>query len=323
MSPSNATDNAVTWVSSDDSVATVSSTGAVRGVKAGMAVIMATAGGKSGSIIVTVNEVGPVLQSVAIAGEGVSNNQLTLAQYKTAQLSAKATPANASLGVVYWSSSDTSVATVDGNGKVTAKGPGFAAITVSAGDKASTIVVSVSAVQGDVVSFRVSADVAAGERLYVVGEWGQGGNPWADVERNGVLLSASGDAYVGSLSVRDGQSMKLRLVKRTASGAWRWDPAGDRVFTARSGATYGLSWSSKQVQQVAAVSFRVSADVAAGERLYVVGEWGGAATRGRTWSATVCCCRLPGDAYVGSLSVRDGQSMKLRLVKRTASGAWR
>ena len=126
-----------------------------------------------------------------------------------------------------------------------------------------------------------------------------------------------------SLSVRDGQSMKLRLVKRTASGAWRWDPAGDRVFTARSGATYGLSWSSKQVQQVAAVSFRVSADVAAGERLYVVGEWG---QGGNPWADVErngVLLSASGDAYVGSLSVRDGQSMKLRLVKRTASGAWR
>ncbi len=129
VSPSNATDQDVTWISSDDSIATVSSTGSVRGVKAGMAVIMATAGGKSSSVIVTVKEAGPVLQSVAIAGTGVANNKLTLAQNKTVQLSVRATPANASLGVVYWSSSDSSVATVDGNGKVTAKGEGITAIT--------------------------------------------------------------------------------------------------------------------------------------------------------------------------------------------------
>ena len=65
-------------------------------------------------------------------------------------------------------------------------------------------------------------------------EWGLcGGKSWVDVERNGVLLSASGDAWAGSLSVRDGQSMKLGAWSGAlASGAWRWDPAGDRVFTA-------------------------------------------------------------------------------------------
>lgn len=140
ISPSNATDQDVTWISSDDSIATVSSTGAVRGVKAGMAVIMATVGGKSSSVIVTVKEAGPVLQSVAIAGTGVANNKLTLAQNKTVQLSVKATPADASLGVVYWSSSDSSVATVDGTGKLTAKGEGMAVITATIADKHSSIV---------------------------------------------------------------------------------------------------------------------------------------------------------------------------------------
>ncbi|WP_165369746.1 Ig-like domain-containing protein [Bifidobacterium pseudolongum] len=168
VSPSNATDRTVTWISSDDSIATVSSTGAVRGVKAGMAVIMATVGGKSSSVIVTVKEAGPVLQSVAIAGTGVANNKLTLAQNKTVQLSVKATPANASLGVVYWSSSDTSVATVSGTGKVTAKGEGMAVITATVGDKHSSIVLTVS--KNGQVSDRFS-DVPAGVPFHDEIEW--------------------------------------------------------------------------------------------------------------------------------------------------------
>lgn len=168
ISPSNATDQDVTWISSDDSIATVSSTGSVRGVKAGMAVIMATVGGKSSSVIVTVKEAGPVLQSVAIAGTGVANNKLTLAQNKTVQLSVKATPANASLGVVYWSSSDTSVATVDGTGKVTAKGEGMAVITATVADKHSSIVLTVT--KGGGSSDRFS-DVPAGVPFHDEIEW--------------------------------------------------------------------------------------------------------------------------------------------------------
>ncbi|RYQ45962.1 Ig-like domain-containing protein, partial [Bifidobacterium pseudolongum] len=124
VSPSNATDQNVTWSTSNAAVATVDS-GRVRGVAGGTATIKAVAGDKEAAITVTViaGTTQP-LQSIAIAGTGVSGSELAVKTGATVQLSVKATPANASLGVVYWSSSDTSVATVDGTGKVTAKGEG-------------------------------------------------------------------------------------------------------------------------------------------------------------------------------------------------------
>ncbi|ATO39558.1 hypothetical protein BP20092_02160 [Bifidobacterium pseudolongum subsp. globosum DSM 20092] len=167
VSPSNATDRDVVWGTSNAAVATVNN-GAVRGLKAGNAVITATAGNKSSSIVVTVQANGTVLQSVAIVGTGVANNKLTLAQNKTVQLSVKATPANASLGVVYWSSSDSSVATVDGNGKVTAKGEGITAITVTASGKSAAIVLTVT--KGGGSSDRFS-DVPAGVPFHDEIEW--------------------------------------------------------------------------------------------------------------------------------------------------------
>ena len=167
VSPSNATDRDVVWGTSNAAVATVNN-GAVRGLKAGNAVITATAGNKSSSIVVTVQANGTVLQSVAIVGTGVANNKLTLAQNKTVQLSVKATPANASLGVVYWSSSDSSVATVDGNGKVTAKGEGITAITVTASGKSAAIVLTVSKNGGSSDRF---SDVPAGVPFHDEIEW--------------------------------------------------------------------------------------------------------------------------------------------------------
>ena len=144
VSPSNATDRTVTWSSSDDSVATVSSAGSVRGVKAGTAVVTATAGGKSNSIIVTVQAAGPALQSIVITGSGVSNGKLSMPATTSRQLGYQVSPSNAVVGAVYWSSSDTSVATVDGAGKVTAKAEGVTAITVTVGNRSHAIILTVT-----------------------------------------------------------------------------------------------------------------------------------------------------------------------------------
>ena len=56
--PENATDKNVTWKSSDASIATVSSSGAVKAIGAGTATITATAGGKSATCLVTVKQKG-------------------------------------------------------------------------------------------------------------------------------------------------------------------------------------------------------------------------------------------------------------------------
>ena len=168
ISPSNATDQNIEWSTSNAAIATVAD-GRVRGVAAGTTTIKAVAGGKEATVIVTVVGGTPrPLQSIAIVGTGVANNKLTLAQNKTVQLSVKATPANASLGVVYWSSSDSSVATVDGNGKLTAKGEGMAVITATVADKHSSIVLTVT--KGGGSSDRFS-DVPAGVPFHDEIEW--------------------------------------------------------------------------------------------------------------------------------------------------------
>jgi hypothetical protein len=59
------TDRAVSWSSADQTVASVSSTGTVRGVRAGVTTVTATSEGKSASASVTVNNAAPTLSGIA------------------------------------------------------------------------------------------------------------------------------------------------------------------------------------------------------------------------------------------------------------------
>ncbi|RYQ23575.1 alpha-amylase, partial [Bifidobacterium pseudolongum subsp. globosum] len=167
VAPSNATDRTVTWTSSDDAVATVDAAGVVKAANTGTATITATADGKSASVTVTVTPAVETVESVSITGTGVSNGKLAVQTGKSVQLKAVIKP-SAVTGVVYWSSSDTSVATVDGNGKLTAKNEGMAAITVTVSGKTDSLVVTVTKNGGSSDRF---SDVPAGVPFHDEIEW--------------------------------------------------------------------------------------------------------------------------------------------------------
>lgn len=127
--PTNATDKTVTWTSSNTSVATVTAGGVVRGVAAGNATITATS---SNGLTATCN-----VNVVPIAVTGVSLDRTSMTMIVgTADVTLTATvaPADASNKNVSWESSNTSVATVDANGKVHAVASGTAVITVTTED---------------------------------------------------------------------------------------------------------------------------------------------------------------------------------------------
>ncbi|MCM1467762.1 MAG: Ig-like domain-containing protein, partial [Alistipes sp.] len=124
-SPSNTTaDKTVTWTSSDASVASVSDNGLITAKKIGTATITATVAGKFTAVCkVTVS------QPVDINGIVLSSDSLILTAGSKETLEAAVLPANTTeSGEVTWKSSNTSVATVDNNGNVTAVAEGTAAI---------------------------------------------------------------------------------------------------------------------------------------------------------------------------------------------------
>lgn len=131
IAPSSATNQKVSWSSSNTSVATVSPSGLVTGVSAGNATITATTadGGYTGSSTITVTKT-----SIAVTGVTVSPGSATLNIGSTQQLAATVQPSNATNTNVSWSSSDTSVATVNSSGLVKAVAGGSSTITVTTSD---------------------------------------------------------------------------------------------------------------------------------------------------------------------------------------------
>ena len=84
---------------------------------------------------------------VSVTGVSLNKTSLTLTEGSTSQLTATVEPNNATNRNVTWSSSNSKVATVDGNGKVTAHKAGTATITVTTEDdnKTATCAVTVTA----------------------------------------------------------------------------------------------------------------------------------------------------------------------------------
>lgn len=131
-------DKSVTWTSSDPSVATVSESGLVTAVAQGTATITATSNldnTKSGTCNITVNAPAAPIPVTAIA----LNKQTTIIAIGDSEtLTINYTPADANTGkAVNWSSSNTSVATVDNSGKVTGVAVGTATITATSTTDAS------------------------------------------------------------------------------------------------------------------------------------------------------------------------------------------
>jgi len=143
VTPSTASNQGVTWSSSDTNVATVEN-GVVTAVGAGSATITATANDGSGYNATCAITVNPRLVSSITLNETTK----TLNVGETLTLSATVAPNDATNKNVTWSSSDSSVAEVAQDGKVTAKGAGTATITATAADgsgKTGTCSVTVNA----------------------------------------------------------------------------------------------------------------------------------------------------------------------------------
>jgi len=146
IDPTTATNQNVTWKSSNTAVATVDSNGKVVGVSAGTAVINVTTidGSKTASCTVTVSN--PIKVTSVKLNKTATNVVVGANETLSAIITATLAPTNNISIKVTWKSSNTAVATVDSSGNMVGIKAGTAVITVTTvdGSKTATCAVKVS-----------------------------------------------------------------------------------------------------------------------------------------------------------------------------------
>ena len=148
ITPEDATDKTLDWVSSDETAATVDMDGKVTAVGAGQAIVTAKTsdGGFTSHCKVTV--------VVSISEVQLDKDAVTLKKGEGTSLTATVLPADTTEDkTVTWTSSDNAVATVDKDGNITAVEGGTAVITAQAGKKSAqckvTVIVPVTGISLD------------------------------------------------------------------------------------------------------------------------------------------------------------------------------
>lgn len=168
ITPDDATNKKVTWVSSNASVATVDANGKVTALKPGeVTVIVVTEdGAKMATCVVTCADGGTTNpEDVLVTGVELNKSVLELKKGESETLLAVITPDNATNKKVTWLSSDLSVATVDSAGKVTGLKTGNATIIITTEDGAKVATCAITVTSSQVATRTVLIYLAADNSL--------------------------------------------------------------------------------------------------------------------------------------------------------------
>ena len=190
---------------------------------------------------------------IAVTSVELDADEMTLTVGDEGQLQATVAPEDATDADVDWSSSDVSVATVDGAGNVTAVAEGTATITAKAGDKAATCTVTVKAATIAVTSVELDAD----EMTLKVGDegqlqatvapenaanksvtWSSSNESVATVEQNGKISAVGvGEATITVTTTDGGKTATCKVIVKKKAGTISYATAsvnktfGDANFT--------------------------------------------------------------------------------------------
>jgi uncharacterized protein YjdB len=188
----------VTWTSSAVSKANVDATGAVTGVAAGSASITAALNGISGSTTVTVTA--PSITAISVSPDGLTLPIDITQQFVTTATYSDGSSQDLASGVT-WSSSSTSVATIDNTGLASLLAAGTVTITAKVGSLSDTATVTL--VGAHLTSITISPatpTMAAGteQQFTATGAFDDGSTQllpsvqWSSTSPNILAVSATG-----------------------------------------------------------------------------------------------------------------------------------
>ena len=222
--PENARNKTVKWTSGDDKIATVDAGGVVTAIAIGSTTITATAADGSGVTAVCKVTVTPKL----VTSITLSNEELTLEILATAQLTATALPEDADNRKVEWKSGNPEVATVSGDGLVTATGIGTTTITATATDGSETVATCKVTVTPKLVkSITLSDEELTIERTYTRQltatalpedadnrevEWSSDKTEIATVDENGLVTAVGTGTATITATAADGSGVTASCI---------------------------------------------------------------------------------------------------------------
>ena len=224
LTPKDTSFTDVTWVSSDETRATVDANGKVTALKAGEVTITAvstdpaTKGKIKDSATIVVGE---AVQSITLKDIGSK-----LICGETYSLKATIAPEKPLNGKLKWTSSDEKVLTVDGKGKITVVGLGNATITATATDgsdvSASMTFTAIKAVKkisyekNRIVvtagkTFNVNVSVKPADASDKTVSWSSSNPGIATVNSNGVITAKKAGNCEILVSAQDGSGVTLKI----------------------------------------------------------------------------------------------------------------
>ena len=221
--PDNASYKRVSYYSSDENIAVVDSSGNVLGKKEGTAIITVMASDGSG----VKAECRVTVKDVKVTGISLSDSSASIVVGSSKQLSVKEIkPSNATNKSVRWSSSDTSIVSVDQSGLIKGVKEGEATISVISNDGSNIktsikVVVSKIAVTGVKLDHMkaitevgdkttIKATVSPSNATYKSVKWSSSNTSIATVSSSGVV-TGKGQGKATLKAVADGKSVSIPI----------------------------------------------------------------------------------------------------------------
>jgi trimeric autotransporter adhesin len=203
----------VTWSSNSSSIVAVSSSGLLTGMAAGTTGISATLGAVSGTTQVTVST--PTVVSIAVTPVGLTLGIGINQQYVATATYSDGTSADLTSGVT-WSSSDTTMATIDSSGLASTVAAGQVTITATLGtlsDQSTLTIVAAHLSSISVTPSVVSIGAGTTQQFTATGSFDDGST---QLLQNVTWSSSSNSATISSSGLGTGVSTGTATITATS-----------------------------------------------------------------------------------------------------------